>query len=224
MAELEIVVRPRTDLGTAASRRLRRQGWIPASLYGPVGSIPVQVPQKDLERLMRQEGARTRLWKLRVAPDGSNLEPGEYQVLIKEVQVHPVTDQWLHVDFYVVPPDRPVRARVPVLLHGVEGLQARGRVAAVHEREVEVQCLPSLIPPYVELDVSHLEAGDHITAGELKLPEGVELLSDPDEVLVSVVVPRGAAGEATEAAAPAAAAPAEPERITRRRPAEEEEE
>ena len=223
MAELEIVVRPRSELGTSASRRLRRQGWVPGSLYGALGSIPVQIQQRELERLLRQEGARTRLWRLRLEPDGAGIEPGPYQVLIKELQIHPVTDQWLHVDFYVVPQDRPIRARVPIVLEGVEALQARGRVAAVHEREVEVECLPSLIPPHIEVDVSQLEAGDHVTAGELKLPEGVELLSDPDEVLVSIVVPRGAAEEEGQTGAPAAAAPAEPERITRRRPAEEKE-
>ena len=218
MAELEIVARPRQQVGTAASRRLRRQGWLPASLYGVVGSVSVQVPQRDLERLLRQEGARTRLWRLRLAADGQDAPQGEYQVLVKELQVHPVTRRWLHVDFYVVPQDRPVRVRVPVVLYGVEQLQARGAVPAVHLREIEVECLPAQIPAHVELDVSHLEAGDHLTAGQIRLPEGVQLHSDPDETVVSVVGSRAGAEEP----APAAPGPAEPERIVRRRATEAE--
>ncbi|HEY8486610.1 MAG TPA: 50S ribosomal protein L25 [Limnochordales bacterium] len=225
MAELEIEVRPRTELGSAAARRLRRQGWVPASLYGSIGSIPVQVNQKELERLLRQEGARTRVLRLRLVDGGAGGQEGSYPVLIKEVQVHPVTDQWLHVDFYAVPQDRPVRARVPVLVEGLEQLTARGLVAAVLQREVEVECLPSLLPAYVAVDVSRLNAGQHVAAGELKLPEGVHVRSEPEEILVSAVAPRGAAAEEAEAAAAAAAqAPAEPERVTRRRAREEEEE
>lgn len=218
--ELELAVKPREATGKGAARKLRRQGWVPGSLYGPTVSRPVQVRRSDLERLLKTPGSRTRLVRL-VVQDG---EPAgqEYSVLIKEVQRDPVALELLHVDFYAVPMDRPVRAWVPVLLEGVEALEARGLVPAVGEREVEVECLPTAIPRYFSLNVAALEDGDSLTVADLQVPEGVEVLTEPETVLVTAVEAREAAEEA--APAPAPAAPAEPERVTRPRKAADEEE
>ncbi len=222
-AEIRLTAWPRQRLGSRLSRRLRREGWLPASLYGAVGPYALQVERKAIEQLFRQEGARSRLIRLHVE-NGAGAEPsGSYPVLIKEVQVDPVTQQLLHVDFYAVPAGKPVRARVAVLLEGIEQLEGRGLVPAVSLREVEVECLPTAIPPYLPLDVSNLQAGERRTAGDLKLPAGVTLLTDTDETLVSAVLPRGAAaGQETPEAAPAT--PAEPERVTRPRKAQSEDE
>lgn len=218
--ELRLTVKPRQGTGKGAARKLRREGWVPGSLYGPAVSRCVQVRRADLERLLRTPGARTRLVRLVV----QNGEPGsqEYPVLIKEVQRDPVALELLHVDFYAVPMDRPVRARVPVLLEGLEQLEARGLIPAVGEREIEVECLPTAIPRYLALDVAGLEDGQSLTVSHLRAPEGVRVLTDPETILVSAVAAREAAEEAP--AAPAAPTPAEPERITRPRKAAEDEE
>lgn len=218
--ELELAVRTREATGKGAARKLRREGWVPGSLYGPTVSKPVQVRRSDLERLLKTPGARTRLVRLVVQNGGPAGQ--EYSVLIKEVQRDPVALELLHVDFYAVPMDRPVRAWVPVLLEGVEALEARGLVPAVGEREVEVECLPTAIPRYFSLNVAALEDGDSLTVADLQVPEGVEVLTEPETVLVTAVAAREAAEEA--APAPAPAAPAEPERVTRPRKAAEEEE
>ncbi|NLG69068.1 MAG: 50S ribosomal protein L25 [Firmicutes bacterium] len=216
--ELQIAVAARKTTGKGAARQLRRQGWVPGSLYGPSVSRTVQVRRSELERLLKVPGARTRLVRL-VVQDGQ--PAGEsYSVLIKEVQRDPVALDPLHVDFYAVPMDRPVRATVPVLLEGVETLERRGLVPAVGEREVEVECLPTAIPRYFTVDVAALEDGDSLTVADLQVPEGVQVLTDPETILVSAVATREQAGET---AAPAAT-PAEPERITRARKAAEEEE
>lgn len=216
--ELQIAVATRETTGKGAARQLRRQGWVPGSLYGPSVSRPVRVRRNELERLLKVPGARTRLVRL-VVQDGEST--GEsYSVLIKEVQRDPVALEPLHVDFYAVPMDRPVRATVPVLLEGVEALERRGLVPAVGEREVEVECLPTAIPRYFTLDVAALEDGDSLTVADLQVPEGVQVLTDPETILVSAVATRD---QAEEMAAPAAT-PAEPERITRTRKAAEEEE
>lgn len=221
-SDLELTARLRWSRGSRPSRRLRREGWLPASLYGAVGPYSIQVERKAMERLFKQEGARSRLIRLHVQDGAEAQAAGPHSVLIKEVQVDPVTDELLHVDFYAVPTGKRVRARVPVLLEGVERLEGRGLVPAVSVREVEVECLPAAIPAYLPLDVADLEAGGRRTAGELKLPDGVSLLTEADEVLVTAVLPRAAAAE--EAAAPAPPAPSEPERVTRPRKAQAEEE
>jgi len=217
--ELQIAVATRETTGKGAARKLRRQGWVPGSLYGPSVSRPVRVRRSELERLLKVPGARTRLVRL-VLQDGEST--GEsYSVLIKEVQRDPVALEPLHVDFYAVPMDRPVRATVPVLLEGVEELERRGLVPAVGEREVEVECLPTAIPRFFTLDVAGLEDGDSLTVADLQVPEGVLVLTDPETILVSAVA---AQEQAEEVAAAPAATPAEPERITRTRKAAEEEE
>ena len=219
--ELQIVAAVRQATGKGAARQLRRQGWVPGSLYGPGITRPVQVRRSELERLLRTPGARTRLVRL-VLQDGEP-SPGAYPVLIKEVQRDPVALEPLHVDFYAVPMDRPVRATVPVLLEGVEELERRGLVPAVGEREVEVECLPTAIPRFFTLNVAAMEDGDSLTVADLQVPEGVEVLTEPETILVSAVASRQEE-QAEQAPAPAPAAPAEPERITRPRKAAEEEE
>ena len=219
--ELELVVKPRSATGKGAARKLRRSGWVPGSLYGPAVSTPVQVRRGDLERLLKVPGARTRLVRL-LLQDGEP-EAREYSVLIKEVQRDPLSLEALHVDFYAVPLDRPVRALVPVLLEGVEALEAKGLVPALGEREVEVECLPTRIPRFFTLNVAHLEDGDSLTVADLQVPEGVEVLTEPETVLVTAVTAQEATEE-TAATTPAPAAPAEPERVTRPRKAAEEEE
>lgn len=218
--ELQLAVKLREATGKGAARKLRREGWVPGSLYGPAVSKPVQVRRSDLERLLKTPGARTRLVRLVL----QNGEPAgqEYSVLIKEIQRDPVALEPLHVDLYAVPMDRPVRATVPVLLEGIEELERRGLVPAVGEREVEVECLPTAIPRCFTLNVAALEDGDSLTVADLQVPQGVEVLTEPETVLVTAVATGEGAEE--EAAAPATAAPAEPERITRPRKAAEEEE
>lgn len=224
MSELELDVKPRVRTGKGAAHQLRRDGWVPGSLYGPGMSLSVQVERKALERMLRTEGATTRLVQVRLeAPQGDDGAGGERKVLIREIQRDPVSREILHIDLYAVPMDRAVRASVPVLIEGIEELERRGYVPAVGEREVEVECLPTAIPPYFTADVSKLEPGEGFLAGGLSIPDGIRLLTQPETVLVRAVVPRQTAEEQAPAAT-AEATPAEPERVTKKPKEAEQEE
>ncbi|MFS8513122.1 MAG: 50S ribosomal protein L25/general stress protein Ctc [Planifilum fulgidum] len=175
--------------------RLRRQGRIPGVLYGKNrDNRLLHVDQGELVRLLQQEGSSAVLQL--------QLEGETQAVIIQELQRDPVKGQILHVDFKAIRMDEPVEKEVPLKLEGEAPGEKAGGVLQQQLRYVEIRCLPSQLPGEISVDVSNLEIGDVLTLAEVPLPEGVELLSDPDQVVVSVVEPQlgaeEAAGEGTD--------------------------
>jgi large subunit ribosomal protein L25 len=114
---------------------------------------------------------------------------GEKLIMIKEIQVDPLGQEYLHVDLYEVKMDEKIIVPVTVHLTGkAEGVKLGGIIQYI-TREIEVRCFPNQIPEHVELDISALGLGDSLHVRDLKLPEGVEILSQPDLPIVSVVAP-----------------------------------
>ncbi len=164
-------------------RELRRRGRIPGVVYGPGVHQHVTIDQKELERLFSRI-THSSLIALQVEGDE------KYQAFIKEIQVHPLTDQVLHVDFYQPPADRPVAVEAPVHLHGeAKGRKAGGIVEQILE-SVEIRGPIDRIPELIELDITELDVAETILAGELQVPEGVELLTHTEAVVVTILVPR----------------------------------
>jgi large subunit ribosomal protein L25 len=211
METVEITVQRRTAQGKGQVRRLRRQGLIPAVIYGPKRTTAaVSISASEFARRVGHlEGAHL----LRVlSADGSDADLHERMVLLREAQREPLTGEVLHADLYEV--DLTERLRVSVALHFV------GKAAGVTEggilqpilREVEVECLPTEIPEFLEVDVSHLAVHEAVHVGELKLPIGVTATGDPAQPVVSVLPPtvdaapsEGAATEGATASEGAAA-------------------
>lgn len=182
-----LVMEPREKTGKGENGRLRRAGYVPCILYGPELEKNVQgkLKMKDVERILsgRWESQRFNV-KL---PDGE-----EEMCLIREAQVNPLTDQPLHLDFLRLVKGRKINVNIPVEVVGREtspGVKDGGVLESM--RELEVQTLPMNIPDVIEVDVSALGVGDAIHARDLKLPEGVELLVDPDEIVAVVATSRG---------------------------------
>ena len=207
METVEITVQRRTGEGKGAARKLRRQGLIPAVIYGPKRTTTsVAIPALEFERkLSHLEGAHL----LRVlSADGADQELHDRMVLLRETQRQPVSGGVLHADLYEV--DLTERLRVSVALHFI------GKPAGVTEggilqpilREVEVECLPTEIPDFLEIDVSALGIHDAVHVGELTLPVGVTAVGDPSQPVVSVLPPTIEAAPAAEAAPTAEAAAA----------------
>jgi len=211
METVEISVERRTGTGKGAARKLRAAGQVPAVLYGPKRTAThVTIDAEQFEdRLAHLEGSHL----IRVLhAGGTDAELHERMVLLREMQRHPVTGEVLHADFYEV--DLTERIAVSIPLHFVGkavGVVAGGILQPIL-RELEVECLPTEIPEFVEVDVTPLGIHEAIHVADLKLPEGVEVVGETTRTIVTVLPPTVEAkpAEAAEAAPEAAAAaPAE---------------
>jgi large subunit ribosomal protein L25 len=126
------------------------------------------------------------------------LEGESETVIVQEVQRDPVKDHILHVDIKAIRMDEPVEKEIPLVTVGESPGVKAGGVLQHQLRYVEIRCLPSQLPSEISVDVSNLEIGDVLTLDQVPLPEGVQLLSDPDQVVVSVLEPQSGAEEETE--------------------------
>ncbi|MFN3346907.1 MAG: 50S ribosomal protein L25 [Candidatus Bipolaricaulaceae bacterium] len=184
------------------ARALRRRGFIPAVLYGAhLDPVHVALAEKDVLEMF---GRITRSTMVELHVDGQ-----VYRVFVKDVQIDPITTKFLHLDFYVPEPGRPLTLAVPVRLEGeAPGVKAGGVLEVLHN-EIPVEAPPEKIPPHITLDVSKLGLDEAILVRDIPWPEGVKPLLPPEDAVVVVVPPRVEA-VAVEAA-PLAPAPAQPE-------------
>jgi large subunit ribosomal protein L25 len=215
METVEITIERRAEQGKGASRRLRAAGRVPGILYGPKRTTTsITVAAEEFEKKVAHlEGAH--LIRL-MHSGGSDAELHEKMVLVRELQVHPVSGRALHADFYEV--DLTERLTVEVTIHfvGKPVGVVNGGILQPILREIEIECLPTEIPDYLEVDVTALDIHDAVHASDLSLPEGVTLVGDAMRTIVTVLPPsieskpgeaaaEGAAPAAAEGAAPAAA-------------------
>jgi large subunit ribosomal protein L25 len=206
MQAVELNVEIRSGRGKEAARALRQSGKCPAVFYGPKReAMSIAVDSREfLLKVASLEGSH--LIKLK----SSSSDLNEKMTLVKETQHHPVSGAVLHADFYEV--DMTSKLQVPVPLHFVgkpEGVVLGGILQSVR-REIEVECLPTDIPEFIEVDVSALNIHDAIHVSAITMPAGVTAIYDDDFAVVTVVPPTVEA-PAPGAAEEAAAAPAEGE-------------
>ena len=200
MKQVEFSAMLRKSSGNGPARVLRRGGSVPAVLYGPTTTpVMLAVNVRDLEHVVQKGNIRRTIFSLTVQ-DGSTAGPKS--AVIKELQTHPVTGQFLHVDFYEIDMNRKLRIMVPLVTQGKAKGEEDGGMLQIIEREIEVFCLPREIPDSLTLDVSALGIGEALHVKDLTLPAGVELPPGENYTLVTVVSPKAEA-------APAAAAEAE---------------
>ena len=212
MSEATIEVQRREKVGKGENRRLRVAGQIPAVLYGADKEpIAIQVPRRLLLELFKDGGHENRIFLLKLAGTDQSRH-----AMIRDLQVDPTTSKVRHLDFQRIAMDRKLRVKVRLELDGVPyGVKTEMGILDFVTREVEVECLPTAIPPAIHVDVTELHIGQHLEAKELKLPEGVDFVGDPDAVIASV---KHAKAEEVVAPVVVAAAPeaaAEPEVITK---------
>ncbi|HDI11576.1 MAG TPA: 50S ribosomal protein L25 [Candidatus Acetothermia bacterium] len=164
-------------------RALRRQGLVPGVVYGPhIQSTPIAVEYKTLERLVAQI---TRSTRLELEYDGE-----KHFVFIKELQRDPITDRFLHVDFYAPEPGQIMSLDIPIRLVGTpEGVKAGGLLEHIHE-EIPVEGPLEAIPPYLEVDISQLGLDEALLVKDLSLPEGLRVLLPEDEAIVTILPPK----------------------------------
>jgi len=204
----------RDGLGTRASKKMRRDGMIPAVLYGhKLENVNLSIPLEDFNRVL---DSGSRILNIRI---GHALE----QALLKDVQYDIYGDNVLHADFARISLDEKVTLEVPIELTGTAQGQKEGGIVDQPVKHVEVETLATNIPEFIEVDISSLNVDDALTVADIQAPEGIIIKANPQTVVVHVVPPVEEV-EPAVAAAEEAAAPAEPEVITAKKEAPEEEE
>ena len=186
----ELEIDSRDDLGTGHSRRLRRQGKVPAVLYGG-GKAPASVALDHIKLLhqMENEAFYTSILTL-------NMGKETQAVVIKDVQHHPSKRRVLHVDFQRILEDEKITLIVPIHYSGQEtaiGVKEQGGEVAILVSDAEVSCLPKDLPEFLEVDISELELNQRMGFSDISAPEGVEILAlanDQDHSIVTINPPR----------------------------------
>jgi len=208
MAEV-LNVENRNKMGTAAARRLRKTGRVPAVLYGHgEGTTHLSVSEVEVQTLLRHHGKTVKL-----------LGDVQDTALLRDVQYDPLGIDVLHVDLLRVNLQEVVEVTVPIRQYGEPAGLREGGVLLENMHEVDIRCPAGQIPEEVSLNVSDLHIGENLTAGDLELPSGVELVTSPESVVAHVEEPK----EQVEGEQEVAGA-AEPELISRGGEASEEEE
>jgi large subunit ribosomal protein L25 len=182
----KLTVSERTHLGSPETRRLRKQGLVPGVLYGRGEPISICIAERELRRALTGAGGLHSI--LDVVVDGTGTS---HASILKDYQVDKVRGHLTHVDLQEVRLDQTITAAVTVqLIGGDESPGVReGGVLSQPLREISVEALPLEVPEHLDLDVSHMEAGDTLRIADVHVPEGVTLLDDPETVVATVTAP-----------------------------------
>ncbi len=199
--QFEIQAEVRADLGKGASRRLRRLAdLVPAIIYGgDRDPQPLTLVRKDLEKALENEAFYSHVLTINVGND-------KQQAILKDLQRHPAKESVMHADFLRVSENRAIKVHVPI--HFINeatsyGVKTQGGIVQHQETDIEVQCLPSKIPEYIEVDMLKVEIGQIIHLSDITLPEGVSSVAlalgeDHDLAVASIIAPKGGSDAAAE--------------------------
>ena len=215
MATASLSASARKGSGKGASRSLRRDGRLPAIIYGHAREpLSLSVPEREFERLLEKFAAENTVIELSI--DGAMS-----RTLIREIQRHPVRRNVLHVDFQELVAGERMVVRIPITLQGTpEGVRNNGGILSQILQELECRVDPLNMPGHIDVDVTNVSIGHSIHVSEITIPEGVEVLDDPESTICIVAAPK--VEEEVPAAGAVPEAPAEPELI--RKPKEGDEE
>jgi large subunit ribosomal protein L25 len=216
MATAQLTATTRDTTGKGAARSLRSGGQIPAVIYGHAREPQsLAVPTREFEKLLERVSAESTVIEL-------NLAGGVARTLIRDIQRHPFKKQILHIDFQELVAGEKVSVNVPIVLTGTpEGVRVSGGILSQVMSELSIRVDPVNIPRRIEADVTNVAIGHSLHVSDLNVPDGVEILDDPDTTIAVVSAPKveveaPVAGEGTEA-------PVEPELIRKTKEEGEEE-
>jgi large subunit ribosomal protein L25 len=193
---------PRTKVQRAEVTKLRASGRVPATIYGRLAKPQnLEISAKEISDLIHHSVSENLLVDLSVENDARS----KRLALVQEIQHHPLDGKVLHVDFHEVAENEKVTVQVPVETSGeAAGVKVGGGTLEHVLFKLKVRCLPKDLPEQIVIDVTPLEIGKSIHLGDIKTPEGVEILGDKHITVVAVSAPRAEEVVATDAAAPAA--------------------
>ncbi len=206
MSEMILNAEARKDSGKADARRLRRAGKVPAIIYGEIDApASATIDAHELKMLLREKHAVIDL----------SLSGDVHQVIVRDVQVHPVNGSVLHIDFMEVKKGQKIVMSVPVRFEGTPNGVKEGGMLDIVRHEVSISVLPKDIPGEIVVNIEDMAIGDAVRVGDLPT-DTIELLDELNDVLCRVAIPRAAEEEETEAEELEGEEMAEPEVITAR--------
>jgi large subunit ribosomal protein L25 len=179
MKELELQGSLRTETGKGKATRLRKNGLIPGIVYGNKGNLMVTINHDDMVRLLQKATANA-IFNLKVE------KKEDRKVVIKEVQRDVITRNFLHVDLFEISMKKKIKISVPIEETGQPVGIKMGGILTHILRELKVECLPESIPETIKIDVSNLDVGHNLHVRDIEVPDGVTVLSNPDETICSV--------------------------------------
>ncbi len=183
--KLKVNLRDRT--GKEYVKKLRKNGVLPAVLYGPhlKKSLPLEVDIKELHSFLSQSD-KTKIITLEITDQPTDKQ---HRVIIKDSQRDLIKGDLQHLDFYAVTRGETVTTIVPISFVGKSQGEKIGGVVEHLVRELEIECLPKDLPSVIEVDVTPLGLGDSLSVGDIEVPSGIKVLTHPQESVVSVVSP-----------------------------------
>jgi large subunit ribosomal protein L25 len=185
---IELKTNIRGTVGNGPARRLRQAGQIPAVLYGPkTESVLLSVNKSDLDLALKKGRSGQIILNLVVQDNG---ETYTRPAMIKELQLHPVSRNYLHIDFYEINLDRKITLGIPIVTVGSSVGVERGGILQIIRRELEVECLPFEVPESIEIDITDLDMGDSIHVKDISMDGEVELLGESNLTVLTVLSPK----------------------------------
>jgi large subunit ribosomal protein L25 len=180
MERFSLNVAKREATGKGGARSLRRSGYTPAIVYRGGASLPVQIAAKELSQFINKTAGEQVLVNL-------DLPEGSKQAIVKDYQVDPLLGELLHVDFQEISATEEIEIAVHIVTTGEAiGVKRDKGILQYGIREIEIECLPDKIPGHVTVDVSNLLIGQTIHVSDLKLGEGIRVITDPGKMIVTV--------------------------------------
>jgi large subunit ribosomal protein L25 len=194
---IELKANIRNSVGKGQARALRRAEKIPAVLYGPrTEPVLLSVSIKDLGKALKKSTASQALLNLTIHNGENTSRPA----MIKELQTHPVSRHYQHVDFYEISMDRKIRVKIPVVVKGKARGVEEGGILQIIRRELEILCLPTEIPETIEIDITDLDIGDSIHVKEIPFEGDIEIQADVNFTVITIVSPKAEVEEVEEEA------------------------
>lgn len=188
MESFEIIAQLRTDKGKGASRRLRRNGLVPAIIYGASKEpVSLSISQNEILKHLDNEAFYSQILTV-------NIDGQSEKVILKDLQRHPYRPSVMHLDLQRVSETQKLQMRVPLRFINAEtciGVKQGGGVISHHMSEVEISCLPKDLPEFIEVDLKNIKLNEVIHLSDLVSSAGVELLGQSDQAVISVHLARG---------------------------------
>lgn len=198
MAQFTLSARTRTGKGKGVARKLRAANQVPAVFYGPeTEPLPLVLEHADLHTLLKKARGENVILDLEISSEG---ESGTKKAMLKDLQMDPVKDTYLHADFYEISMDKEITLDIPIRLVNTPAGVAQGGILQHVVREMTISGLPDRLTDQVEVDVSGLDIGDAVHIGDIPLPEGVTAIQDAGLTVAVVVAPSVTKEEAPEEA------------------------